>query len=630
MKKLYILACSCLIVLAAMAQQKPAIIPQPVKMSSQQGHYTLPTSFSISAAAGTEAASDYLTEKLAAAGFKVKVKTAGNAVIKMVLLPVADTTIGAEGYHLTSNAQGVLITANQPAGLFYGAQTLLQLLPDAIQSVHPKEAPVKWEIPYVQITDYPRFGWRGLMFDVVRHYFTKAEIKRFIDEMVQYKFNVLHLHLADDEGWRIEIKSLPKLTEKGAWRVNKTGEFGKFSKPYPTEPRDYGGFYTQDDIREIVAYAKARFVNVLPEIDVPGHSLAAIVSYPELSCTPGADQYQVRSGEKMMNFGKNLFAFIDNTLCPANERVYSFLDTVVGELAPLFPFPYIHMGGDECAKNFWQQSDAVKALMQRENLKSMAEVQGYFVRRLEKIVSSKGKKMIGWDEILEDELNPNTVVMSWRGIKGGIEASKRGHEVVMSPTDFAYLDFMQSDEVTEPRVYASLRLNKTYQFDPVPGDSIDERLIKGGQGNLWTEQIYNFRQVEYMLWPRAMAISESVWSAKGSKNWPDFFGRVEKHFNRLNEQAIKYSPAAYDPDFIPSMGAGDQLYVTLQTEIDGLDIHYSFDNSYPDQYYPKYTTRLAVPVDASLLRVISYRNGQPIGRMVTMPISELKNRIKTK
>lgn len=615
-----------------MAQQKPAVIPLPVKMTTQSGNYTLPKVLTISAPAGAKEASAYLQQRLEAAGLKANVKPEAAGVIKMVLLDKTDPVIGAEGYYLTTDAKGVLIKANQPAGLFYGVQTLLQLLPAPIRSVNKSSAPAKWEIPYVQITDYPRFAWRGLMFDVVRHYFTKTEVMRFIDEMAQYKFNTLHLHLADDEGWRIEIKSLPKLTEVGAWRVNKVGEFGNFTKPAPNEPRDYGGFYTQDDIREIVAYAKANFINVMPEIDVPGHSLAAIASYPDLSCTPGAGQYQVRAGEKIMNFGKHLFAFVDNNLCPANERVYTFLDTVLSEIAPLFPFPYIHMGGDECAKNFWEQSDAVKTLMQRENLKTMEQVQGYFVKRLEKIVASKGKKMMGWDEILEDELSPNTAVMSWRGVKGGIEAVKRGHEVVMAPYEQVYLDFMQSDEIMEPKVYASLRLNKTYQFDPIPAEveGVNEKLIKGGQANLWTEQIYNFRQVEYMLWPRAMAVSEAVWSAKGSKNWPDFFSRVEDHFTRLNEQEIKYSPAAYDPDFIPSFIDSTRLQVKLKAEIEGLDIHYSFDNSYPDKFYPKYTAPLIVPKDASLMRVITYRNGKPIGRMITMPISELNNRLKAK
>src|SRR5205085_10825680 len=266
-----------------------------------------------------------------------------------------------------------------------GMQTLLQLLPKEIESkavVHN----IRWAVPAVSITDHPRFKWRGLMFDVARHFFTKHDVEQYMDEMVRYKYNLLHLHLTDDEGWRIEIKGLPKLTEVGAWRVNKVGYFGTFSAPTPDEPRNYGGFYTQEDIKEIVQYAKERFVNILPEIDVPGHSLAAVASYPELSCTPGADKYQVRSGEVIMDWshGAPPIALVDNTLCPANEKVYEFLDKVLTQVAELFPFEYIHAGGDECPKNFWEKSDAIKALMQKEGLASMEEVQSYFEKRLEK------------------------------------------------------------------------------------------------------------------------------------------------------------------------------------------------------------------------------------------------------
>ena len=287
--------------------------------------------------------------------------------------------------------------------------------------------------------------------------------------MVKYKFNVLHWHLTDDQGWRIEIKSLPKLTSVGAWRVDKTGTFNTFSKPAPNEPRNYGGFYTQDDIKEVVQYAKERYVNIFPEIDVPGHSLAAIAAYPELTCTPGT--YVVNSGEPFMDMASQwtfLLHLIDNTLCPANEKVYEFMDKVFTEVAQLFPFEYIHMGGDETARNFWEKSAAIKALMKKENLKNLDEVQSYFVKRMGKIIESKGKKMIGWDEILQGGLAPGAAVMSWRGMKGGIEAAKMGHEVVMTPTDFVYIDYMQGDKVLEPPVYATLRLKKSYQFEPVP------------------------------------------------------------------------------------------------------------------------------------------------------------------
>ncbi|MGB4775123.1 MAG: family 20 glycosylhydrolase, partial [Daejeonella sp.] len=489
----------------------------------------------------------------------------------------------------------------------------------------------KWDIPCVEITDYPRFGWRGLMFDVARHFFTKNEVKQYIDNMVRYKYNLLHLHLTDDEGWRLEIKSLPRLTEVGAWNVKKVGYFGTFSPPLPDEPRDYGGFYTQDDIKELITYAKDRFVDVLPEIDVPGHSLAAIASYPELSCTPEAKNYKVRSGEQIMDWSASPGpkALIDMTLCPANEKVYEFLDKVITEVAQLFPFEYIHMGGDECAKNFWAKSDSIKALMDREGLNNLTEVQSYFEKRVEKIVESKGKKFMGWDEILEGGLSPSAAVMSWRGMKGGIEAAKMQHEVVMSPTTFAYLDYMQGDPAMEARVYASLRLSKAYQFEPLP-DGVDPKYIKGGQANLWTEHIYNMRKAEYMTWPRAFAISESLWSLKQNRRWDHFFKKVEKHFERFNVAEINYSPSVYDPVIIAGKTPDNKLKVELSTEIDGLDIYYTFDNSFPDRFYPKYTEVLLVPKDASMLRMITYRGKQVTGRMLTISVDDLKKRAEKK
>ena len=529
---------------------------------------------------------------------------------------------------LDVSANGVSITANEPAGLFYGAQTLLQLLPKEIERKSVIQN-MNWTIPAVRVTDFPRFGWRGLMFDVSRHFFTKQEVKDFIDEMVRYKMNLLHLTLSNDEGWRIQIKSLPKLTEVGAWNVRKVGTFGTFPAPAANEPRDYGGFFSHEDVKELVQYAKDRFVNILPEIDVPGHSLAAVVSYPELSCTPGVEKYRVRSGEKIMEWppSGHFYGLIDNTLCPANEKVYTFLDKVFTEVAQLFPFEYIHMGGDECAKNFWEKNPQILALMKREKLKDMHEVQSYFVKRVEKIIESKGKKMIGWDEILEGGLAPNAAVMSWRGIKGGIEAAKMGHEVVMSPTTFAYLDYMQSDPSLEPPVYASLRLKTAYSFEPVP-DGVDSKFIKGGQGNLWTEQVYNTRHMQYMLWPRAMAIAESVWSPKERKNWNDFAKRVESHFGRMDAREVKYATAMFDPIVNVKKSGADGLLIDLSTEVEGLDLHYSFDNSHPDNYYPKYTKTLVFPKEASLLRVVSYKDGKQVGRQLSLPVAELKKRAK--
>jgi len=643
MKNLFLLICCCVAALLSYSQpleqsqtaeKRIAIIPEPVSLKQGSGSYTLPDRLTIWASdeKASRSAVRLLQYKLTtAAGIQVAVSGGAAAAdrssaIKLLLNASPDEAIGQEGYRLSVAASGISIAANQPAGLYYGVQSLLQLLPKEIESAQLVKG-IAWKAPLADIIDYPRFGWRGVMLDVARHFFTKEEVKVFIDDMTRYKFNLLHFHLSDDQGWRIEIKALPKLTETGAWNVKKEGYFGTFSKPLPNEPRNYGGFYTQEDIKELVAYAKERFVNIMPEIDVPGHSLAAIASYPELSCTPGASQYKVNSGENFMKWGPKLTALVDNTLCPANEKVYVFLDKVFSEIASLFPFDYIHVGGDECAKNFWEQSAAVRSLMQKEKLKNMEEVQAYFEKRLQKIIMAKGKKFLGWDEILEGGLAPGAAVMSWRGVKGGIEAAKLGHEVVMTPSTHTYVDLMQGDPITEPRVYSSVRLQKSYQFDPVPA-GVDARLIKGGQANLWTEQIYNTRHLQYMLWPRGLAIAESLWSPREKKNWDGFIDRVERHFQRFDIAEIKYSRAMYDPIFVSGKKTDSPFKIALDKEIEGLDIYYSFDNSFPDRFYPKYAGPLIPPKDAVMLKVITYRGKTPVGRMIAMPIDELKKRLR--
>ncbi len=633
MKKIVKLLCSFLITAAGYSQPNDtgiAIIPAPVSVTKTSGHFILPQKVSIEAGSQGEMKQviAFLKDRLsvAATGNVTVANTLPTATIRLQLNNTADNSIGKEGYKLSVTPKNILIKANEPAGLFYGVQTLVQLFPKEIESAAPVKN-VKWQVPCVNITDYPRFGWRGLMFDVSRHFFTKEDVKKYIDDMVRYKYNLLHLHLTDDEGWRIEIKGLPKLTEVGAWNVKKEGYFGTFSPPAPDEPRNYGGFYTQDDIKELVQYAKERFVNILPEIDVPGHSLAAVVSYPELSCTPGVEKYVVRSGEQIMDWSQGAppIALVDNTLCPANEKVYEFLDKVITQVAQLFPFEYIHVGGDETPQNFWKQSEAIKGLMQKEGLKDMHEVQGYFEKRLEKIVLSKGKKFMGWDEILEGGLAPSAAVMSWRGVKGGIQAARMKHEVVMSPTTFAYIDYMQGDSLIEPRIYATLRLNKAYQFEPMP-DSVEAKYILGGQGNLWTEQIYNMRHAQYMTWPRGFALAESLWSPKEKKNWNNFFHRVEDHFERFDIAEKKYAPSVYEPIFTVSRNADKQISIVLSTEAEGIDIYYTFDNSFPDRFYPKYTAALIPPKDAVMLKVVTYRGKKQVGRLITMRDEEWRKR----
>jgi len=634
MKKLLLIAASILFFTTAQSQKTKSltsIIPQPASVTEGVGSFAIPSNLSIIAPANEDIKKvvEQFSKKVSqATGYKVIATAGTTAKANSIFLSLStDKTIPDEGYRLKVTKNGVILTAKKVAGIFYGIQTLLQLFPADIENKLPNERK-GWNIPAVTIEDAPRFGWRGLMLDVSRHFFTVAEVKDYIDQMVKYKFNLLHLHLVDDQGWRIQIKSLPKLTEVGAWRVERTGTFGTLSKPLPGEKATYGGFYSHEDIKELVKYAADRFVNILPEIDVPGHSLAAVASYPELSCTPG--EYYVSPGDRFMIWpggGQHFYGTLDNTICPANEKAYDFLDKVFTEVAQLFPFGYIHMGGDETARNFWEKSEQIKALMKKENLKNLDEVQSYFVKRVEKIINSKGKKMIGWNEILQGGLAPNAAVMSWQGMNGGIEAAKQGHEVVMSPQEFVYIDYMQGDGIMEPPVYASLRLKKAYQFEPLP-EGVNAALIKGGQANLWTEQVYNMRHAQYMTWPRAFAIAEALWSPKEKRNWNDFVPRVENHFKRFDIAQVKYSPSMYDPIFEVSKKDTATIIVKLSTEVDGLTIHYSFDNSFPDNFYPAYKEPLTVPKDAAFMKVITYRNNEPVGRMMVIPMVELKRRAK--
>ncbi|HBG56812.1 beta-N-acetylhexosaminidase [Proteiniphilum sp. UBA1028] len=616
---------------AQQAERSISIIPEPVSLLEKGGYYVLPDEVVISIPSGKETAyvTGLLKEKLShAPGKKITVrkdKTSGD--IELSLNKKTDSVLGEEGYTLNVTSQKITIRANKPAGLLYGVQTLFQLLPPQIES-NKRIENVLWQVPLVEVTDYPRVGWRGMMLDVARHFFTVDEVKQYLDNMVKYKYNMFHWHLTDDEGWRIEIKSLPRLTEIGAWRTEQIGWFGGFSQPDPDAPRSYGGYYTQEEVKEVVRYAMERNIRVMPEIDVPGHSSAVLAAYPELACFPGSGDHFVRTGAPFLdwNTGGRPAAIYENTLNPASEKVYEFMDKVIEEIADLFPFEYIHTGGDEAPYTFWEKSPDVKQLMKREGLKDMAAVQSYFGKRVEKIILDKGKKMMGWDEILEGGITSTTALMSWRGVQYGIEASNSGHYVVMSPSNYVYIDLMQGDLSTDPRVYSSLRLSRTYQFDPVP-DGANAKYILGGQANLWTEQVYNIRQAEYMTWPRGFAVSESLWSPASKKDWDRFIMKTEDHFVRFGYAETKYSPAMYDP-VVSVKKEGDAYYVTLTPEIKGLDIYTSFDASTPDNFYPKYSEALRVPKDADIMRIITYRGDKPIGRLMSIRIEDLKKRAR--
>jgi len=512
----------------------PAIIPLPQSIESREGSFSLGPDTRIAADAASTQTAQYLAERLRnSTGFKLKLakSTEAAAAKGQILLTTRDAkpTLGPEGYQLVVTPDSVVLRALTQAGMFYGVQSLLQLLPPEVYAAKPA-AGVDWKIPCVRIEDQPRFKWRGFMLDVARHFFTKDEVKQMLDVLALHKLNTFHLHLTDDQGWRIEIKKYPRLTQVGAWR-DEAG-FGldpKASTTYGPDGR-YGGFYTQADIREIVAYAAAKHITVVPEIEMPGHSSAALAAYPEWSCTGGPYTPNAKGG---------VFAGV---YCAGKDETFEFLQNVLAEVLPLFPGKYIHIGGDEVPKDNWQKCERCQARIEKEGLKNEHGLQSYFIRRIEKFINAQGRSLIGWSEIREGGLAQNAVVMDWIG--GAVEAASAGHDVIMSPTGYCYLDYYQStNHATEPKAIGGyLPLSKVYSFEPLPAglEPQYQGHILGGQCNLWTEYVPNFKHAEFMAFPRLCALAEVTWSAPGSRKWEDFTRRLPIQFQRFDQLGVNY------------------------------------------------------------------------------------------
>ena len=440
-----------------------------------------------------------------------------------------------EGYKLTITPKGVTIRAKTAVGLFYAVQTIRQLLPVEVEKPQ-RSAGLKLSLPACEIVDEPRFAYRGMHLDVGRHLFPVASIKRFIDMLALHKMNTFHWHLTEDQGWRIEIKKYPRLTQIGAFR--KETVVGKQQKEQNTfDGKPYGGFYTQDEVRDIVKYAGSKFITVIPEIEMPGHALAALTSYPELSCTGGP--FEVR---KLWGIDKDVY-------CAGNDQVFTFLQDVLTEVMELFPSKYIHIGGDECPKDRWKACPKCQKRIKDEGLKNELELQSYFIRRIEKFVKSKGRNIIGWDEILEGGLAPGATVMSWRGEQGGIEAAKSGHDVIMTPGNYTYLCYYQSDNRDgQPLALGGyLPLEKVYNYNPIPRELSPEeqKYILGIQGCLWSEMIPTPEVLEYMAYPRTFAIAETGWTPENQKNFENFLVRLKVLSKRYDAIGINYFKGEY-------------------------------------------------------------------------------------
>lgn len=497
-----------------------------------------------------------------------------------------DTTMAnPEAYRLTAKGDVVEIVGGSEAGLFYGLQTLEQITKDG-------------KVPAVIIEDAPRFAWRGMMLDVSRHIQDKEFVKQFIDMLAFHKLNKFHWHLTDGIGWRIEIEKYPKLTSQGAYRQVKDESvpwigFQTADANYKGER--YGGYFTKQDVREIVEYAKARYIEVIPEIEMPGHSMAAIECYPQYTC-PNAQKSA-------------------DVYCAGNDETFEFLQNVIDEVVELFPSQYIHIGGDEVGKEQWAQCPVCKARKEKEGLKDEHELQSYFVKRMESYINSKGKKIIGWDEISEGGLAPNATVMSWTGWEGGIKAANAGHDVIMVPLDYVYFDHYQGYNSFEPQAWGGYNgLKRVYEFPVVPEgiNAENEKHIIGGQANLWTETIITPEHVEYMLLPRMAALSESLWSSE--KDWESFARTIDVQLDRYKARGWNYAESA----LTPMVKSQSDNSIELFTEIGNYDIFYTFDNTQPIEKWEKYSGPIELSKPGTLT-AIAKRGGVKVGYTLTVP-----------
>lgn len=569
---------------AAQAQPVlPSILPAPAQMQALEGSYRPGASARIQLSPATEEtrelgalAADILRDE-----WKLPAKISrGAADLTLALEPDAEAK--PESYRLRIDASGIRLSAPTGAGLFYGLQTLRQIAEqdDAADGVAA-----------LRIDDAPRFGYRGMHLDVARHMPPLDYIKRQLQLMARYKFNTFHWHLTDDQGWRLEIKRYPELTTIGAYRRETMLE--RNFKPYVGDGKPYGGFYTQAQAREIVEYAKKLHIDVIPEIDMPGHMVAALAAYPELGCTPGP--FEVLT----------IWGVSDDILCPS-EQTFKFVEGVLAEVMDVFPSRYVHLGGDEAPTKRWEESALAQAIIKREGLKDEHALQGWFMRRVEKFVNARGRTMIGWDEILDGDPNRSAVVMSWRGMAGGIKAAQLGHDVIMSPVDYAYLDYCQGDPKREPLCIGNfLPLRKVYGFEPVPDTLTAEqaRHILGGQANLWTEYLKTPRDMEYMLWPRALAMSEVLWSPKEARDWAAFQQRLGPQLAALDRMDVNYRVPDVEGLEANVYAKQARTPLDLRTGIAGAKILYTLDGSDPDAQSPVFagpqTLDLTKPVVVS-------------------------------
>ncbi|MDP8204229.1 MAG: beta-N-acetylhexosaminidase [Candidatus Tenebribacter mawsonii] len=517
------------------------IIPKPSKCTKKEGSFSITENTIIQTSTMSlemqKLLLPFVDKIYKLSHIKIPIKEYSEICTNVINIDFIQTGLGKEGYKLEISSSNITIKAEALNGVFYCIQTIFQLLPIEIFGEKFINKPLVLQC--CEIIDNPCFIWRGMHLDVSRHFFNVKFIKKYIDYLAMHKMNIFHWHLTDDNGWRIEIKKYPKLTEIGAWRASRDGIGWRDCKPQqPGEKTIYGGYYTQQEIKKIVQYANDRFITIIPEIEMPGHTLEVLAAYPELGCTGGP--YTVATGTYWPN--KDIF-------CAGNEEVFVFLKNVLNEVLELFPGKYIHIGGDEVNKEEWKKCSKCLTRMQKENLQNVEELQSWFIKRIGKYLHSKNRKLIGWDEILEGGLAPNAAVMSWQGEKGGIQAAKIGHDVVMSPGTHCYFDHYQDDPETEPKAIGGYTtLKKVYSYEPIPKELTKRQAkhILGAQANVWTEWMETPEHIEYMIFPRITALAEVLWSTIDNKNWEDFKERLQKFLNVYRIIGINYHKSVFE------------------------------------------------------------------------------------
>lgn len=587
---------------------RPHIIPIPNEFTMNEGVFVLDKNVSLRAdedlVAVAEFFNTYLKEKL---GYSLKLHdTSSTKTINFTL----DAQIeNDEGYELHIDASSIAIKAKTKKGAFYAFQTLRQFFPPSVENRMFLNSEIS--LQNAVIKDAPRFVYRGMHLDVSRHFFSVDFIKKYIDLLSQLKMNTFHWHLTDDQGWRIEIKQYPKLQEVAAFRDETLiGHYNDF--PQQFDGKKYGGFYTQEEVKDIVNYAAERYITVIPEIEMPGHAQAAVAAYPELGCT----------GENIDVATK--WGVFEDIYCPS-EETFTFLEHVLDEVMPLFPGRYIHIGGDEAPKTRWKACEHCQELIRKENLKDEHGLQSYFIARMEKYINSKGKQIIGWDEILEGGLAPNATVMSWRGVNGAVEAAKSGHNVILTPTSHCYFDYYQSDNADEPLAIGGyLPLEKVYSFNLIPKElsKEEEKFVLGAQGNVWTEYITSPEHVEYMAFPRAIAMAEVTWSNPFKRDYQDFAYRLSHFHKRLDAQSVNYANHLYEIEG-EIVKKNQQMVFDLQTVIKDKIIRYTTDASSPIVTSSIYTQ--PIPIEKStILKAAVFDEKQKLGRDFTLKFNKHK------